>query len=106
MAVVKWRKQTWLLFNSYVEHARIEYGEKTARKWLTEASVIYDRLQKHPQSYTQESLLTGKRHEYRSCHIMRRFKMVYYYAPSSDTVYIRDIWDTKMNPEALKRRLG
>ena len=37
---------------------------------------------------------------------MRRFKMVYYYAPSSDTVYIRDIWDTKMNPEALKRRLG
>ena len=32
--------------------------------------------------------------------------MVYYYAPSSDTVYIRDIWDTKMNPEALKRRLG
>ena len=105
MAVVKWRKQAWILFNSYVEHARTEYGEKTARKWLTEAAVIYDRLQKHPTSYNIESLLLGKRHQYRSCHIMRRFKIVYYYATSSDSVYIRDLWDTKMNPLTLRNRL-
>lgn len=105
MAVVKWRKQAWKLFNCYVEHARIEYGEKTARKWSIEAAVIYDRLQKHPLSYTQEKLLAGKRHKYRSCHIMRRFKIVYYYAASSDIVYIRDIWDTRMNPETLTRRI-
>ena len=105
MAVVKWRKQAWKLFNNYVEHARMEYGEKTARKWLAEASEIYDRLQKHPKSYTTESLLLGKRHQYRSCHIMRRFKIVYFYAPSSDTVYIRDLWDTKMNPITLRNRV-
>jgi hypothetical protein len=105
MAVVKWRKQTWLLFNSYVEHARLEYGEKTARKWLTEVAVIYDRLQKYPLSYTPEQLLISKRHQYRSCHIMRRFKMVYYYTHTSDTVYIRDLWDTRMNPQTLVRRL-
>ena len=105
MAVVKWRKQAWALFNNYVEHARLEYGEKTARKWLSEASIIYDRLQKYPLSYTPESLLAEKRHHYRSCHIMRRFKIVYYYAPSSDTVYIRDVWDTRMNPITLKNRL-
>ena len=105
MAVVKWRRQAWLLFNSYVEHARIEYGEKTARKWLTEAAIIYDRLLKHPLSYTPEILLSEKRHKYRSCHIMRRFKIVYYYVESSDIVYIRDIWDTRMNPETLKRRI-
>lgn len=105
MAVVKWRKQAWRLFNSYVENARIEYGEKTARKWTTEASIIYDRLQKHPKSYTPEILLSGKRHNYRSCHIMSRFKIVYYYVESSDIVYIRDIWDTRMNPETLKRRI-
>jgi len=105
MAVVKWRKQTWQLFNKYVDHSRMEFGEKTARKWLTEASIIYDRLQKYPISYTQENLLAGKKHKYRSCHIMRRFKIVYYYAESSDTVYIRDIWDTRVNPETLKQRL-
>ena len=65
----------------------------------------YERLQKHPLSYTPEILLLGKRHKYRSCHIMRRFKIVYYYATSSDTVYIRDLWDTRMNPETLRRRL-
>ena len=69
MAIVKWRKQAWALFNTYVEHARMEYGEKTARKWSTEAAIIYDRLQKYPQSYTPESLLSDKRHKYRSCHI-------------------------------------
>ena len=37
--------------------------------------------------------------------IMRRFKLVHYYAKSSDTVYIVDIWDTKMCPENLKRRI-
>ena len=36
---------------------------------------------------------------------MGRFKIVYYDAPSSDTVYIRDIWDTRMSPETLKRRI-
>ena len=105
MAVVKWRKQAWQLFNKYVEHARLEFGEKTARKWLTESSVIYDRLQKYPTLYTPENLLVGKRHLYRSCHIMRRFKIVYYYSKSSNTVYIRDIWDTRVNPETLKRRI-
>ena len=105
MAVIKWRKQAWSLFNQYVDHARIEYGDKTARKWLTEASLIYDRLQKHPLSYTPESLLKDKRHTYRSCHIMRRFKLDYYYASKSDTVYIRDVWDTKMNPMSLRNRL-
>ena len=28
MAIVKWRKQAWQLFNRYVENARVEYGEK------------------------------------------------------------------------------
>jgi len=105
MATVKWRKQAWLLFNNYVEHARIEYGEKTANRWLTEAAIIYERLQKHPLSYTPEQLLRGKKHQYRSCHIMRRFKIVYFFSPSSDTVYIRDIWDTRMNPQVLALRL-
>ena len=105
MAVVKWRKQAWHLFNCYVEHARIEFCEKTARRWLDETSIIYDRLQKYPLAYTPEALLKGKRHQYRSCHVMRRFKIVYYYSAKSDIVYIRDVWDTRINPVTLKNRL-
>ena len=105
MATVKWHNDAWKQFNEYVDYARFEYGKKTAMKWLSEAAIIYNRLQKYPLSYTPEPLLTGKKRQYRSCHIMRRFKLVYYYSVTSDTVYIKDIWDTKMNPETLRKRL-
>jgi len=36
---------------------------------------------------------------------MRRFKLVHYYAKTSDTVYITDIWDMRMSPETLKKRI-
>lgn len=34
-----------------------------------------------------------------------RFKIIYYYAKSSDTVHVVDIWDTRMSPKNLQRRL-
>ena len=36
---------------------------------------------------------------------MDRFKIVYYYAKPSDIVHIVDIWDSKMSPENLKKRI-
>ena len=35
----------------------------------------------------------------------RRFKIIYYYDESEDTVHLVDIWDTRMNPKALIRRI-
>ena len=35
----------------------------------------------------------------------RRFKIIYSYDETEDTVYIMDIWDAKMNPKALIRRI-
>ena len=31
--------------------------------------------------------------------------VIYYVASSSNIVYIRDIWDTRMNPQTLSLRL-
>ena len=50
-------------------------------------------------NHTMESLLKDRKHQYRSCQIMNRFKIVHYYAKSSDTVHVVDIWDMLMNPE-------
>ena len=36
---------------------------------------------------------------------MKNFKIVYVYYPSSDTVRIVDIWDMRMSPERLKKRI-
>ena len=65
---------------------------------------IEHQLELFPESYTPESLLNDRRLRYRSCHIMRRFKLVYYYAKSSDIVHVVDIWDSKMSPEHLIKR--
>ena len=105
MAKINWTKKADLLFDKYVFDAYLEYGQKASQKWLKERIAFADRVAKHPESYTPESLLAERKRLYRSCHIMRRFKIIYYYAPSSDTVHIVDIWDSRMNPETLKQRI-
>lgn len=62
-------------------------------------------LRQYPESYTLEPLLRGREHLYRGCHIMQRFKIIYYYEISTDTVHIVDLWDTRQNPETLKWRV-
>lgn len=95
MAVVKWKTPAYRLFNEYVESALLEYGKKTAERWLSDAATIYDRLQKFPESYSPEPLLRDR----------KRFRLVYYYNPHTDIVRIVDIWDTRMNPETLIMRI-
>ena len=106
MAVIEWQPDAWQLFNDYLENARIEFGEKTARRWESELVNIYDRLKKYPTSYTIVDTLKKKKKTYRGCQMMsRRFKIIYYYDETDDIVHIVDIWDTKMNPKALIRRI-
>ena len=35
----------------------------------------------------------------------RRFKVIYYYDEKEDVVHLIDIWDTRMSPSALIRRI-
>ena len=61
MAVVKWKTPAYRLFNEYVESALLEYGKKTAERWLSDAATIYDRLQKFPESCTDKAQINRKR---------------------------------------------
>ena len=106
MVVVKWKVSAYRLFNEDLETARIEYGQKTAERWISEAAEIFARLQRFPESYTPEPLLKDKKRKYRSCRMMGgRFRMVYYFNPSTNIARIVDIWDTRMNPETLMKRI-
>jgi Plasmid stabilisation system protein. len=106
VVVVKWKVSAYRLFNEHVETARIEYGQKTAERWISEAAEIFARLQRFPESYTPEPLLKDKKRKYRSCRMMGgRFRMVYYFNPSTNIARIVDIWDTRMNPETLMKRI-
>ena len=104
MAKIKWNKRARILFREHIIYARLEFGETTALRWFGQKERIENRLRVHPESYTPEPLI-GRSHIYRSAIIMKRFKIIHVYMPSSDTVRIVDIWDMKMNPEKLKRRI-
>ena len=106
MAKIEWHYKAKLLFRDYVENANIEFGKSTGRRWLKERLDIEWRLERYPVSYPPEELLQNRDILYRRCHLMnRRFKIIYLYDETEDTVHIMDIWDTKSNPKALVRRI-
>ena len=106
MAKVVWEEEAERVFEQYVENAYFEFGKSTASRWLEERLAKEWRLAHFPDSYPPEELLNAKKKFYRRCHLMnRRFKMLYYYEEAEDTVYIVDVWDTRMNPRTLIRRI-
>ena len=106
MAKIKWQKRAIRMLDEHMAYANAEFGKATARRWLKEIAFIESRIASMPISYTPEPLLAEKKHTYRYCHLMnRRFKLIYCYYPTSDTVHVVDIWDTKMSPDTLRNRL-
>ena len=104
MVTIRWNKKARRLFREHILYARDEVGEETALRWYRQMINIENRLRLHPESYTPESLIV-KSHVYRSAIIMKRYKIVHFYIPSSNTVRIVDIWDMRMNPENLRQRI-
>ena len=106
MAKIVWTDAFHRQLDSYIGNASIEFGKSTALKWAEEIAAFEHRLESFPTSYSPEPLLKGKPLMYRGCQLMhRRFKLIYYYEEQEDTVHLIDIWDTKMNPKALIRRI-
>jgi plasmid stabilization system protein ParE len=106
MAKVIWEHSALIVLFDYVENARLEFGESTAKRWQKERKDAEWSLEHYPTSHTPEQLLRRKKKLYRGRHLMnRRFKLIYYYDETEDVVHIVDIWDTRMNPKALIRRI-
>ena len=106
MAKIKWHFKAKQLFRNYVENASIEFGKSTAIRWQRERQTIEWRLERYPTSYPPERLLQGHSIPFRQCLMMnRRFKLIYFYDEAKDTVTIMDIWDTRMEPQTLIRRI-
>ena len=105
MATIKWNRKARCEFFEHIKYARHEFGVTTAFKWYAAKNNIEKQLSMFPESFSLEPLLRHKQRIYRRAVLMKNFKIVYVYYPSSDTVRIVDIWDTRMNPETLKQRL-
>ena len=82
-------------------YAHEEFGEATVRRWLSQISIIEDRLHKYPESFTPVAGLEDMDVIYRGCTIMHNFKLIYHYDKSTDTVNIENIWDMRRKPAQL-----
>lgn len=106
MATIIWQNTAKQQLIDNITYALIEYGETTANRWETDVQAVEWRLKRHPVSYPFEPLLSSRQKIYRYCHVMhRRFKIIYYYDEIKDVVTIMDIWDTRMNPKNLTKRI-
>lgn len=106
MATIIWHNTAKQQLIDNITYAMVEFGATTANRWETDVQAVEKRLEHYPISYPPESLLSSSVKLYRYCHIMhRRFKIIYYYDETKDVVTIMDIWDTRMNPQTLIRRI-
>ena len=106
MAKIIWYNTAKQQLIENIMYALMEFGETTAKRWETDVHTVESRLERYPTSYPPEPLLSSRQKPYRFCHVMhRRFKLIYCYDESKDVVNILDVWDTKMNPLTLVKRI-
>ena len=64
-----------------------------------------ERICKFPESGTLEPLLKDEEFTYRFVHIQKRIKLIYRFDERQQTIFIVDVWNTKMLPQHLLDRM-
>lgn len=106
MAQIIWHEKVLALLDEHIGYAYEVFGKATAKRWKREIEAFEERVKLYPESYTPEELLVDEPILYRHRHLMgRRFKLIHYYDVAEDTVHVVDIWDTRMNPKTLIKRI-
>ena len=105
MAKVKWQKRAERELYNLLVKGFLEFGEATANNFADKVASLNDHLSKYPETGFPEPLLKDRKRLYRARHILKRFKLIYYYAESSDTVHVADIWDTRRKPSKLAKKI-
>ena len=105
MAAVIWSKRAHEAKDTLYFEGRLEFGVTIANKTARKIEEIEKDLSRWPTSGFPEPLLRGYVPFYRSRHINKRFKLLYWYDEEVDMVVIEDIWDTRRAPQNLVSRI-
>lgn len=81
-------------------------GVRAARAFLTKIESEIKKLIKAPTIGPLEILLENRKFQYRSFVVHQYFKVIYYIIEENNTIYIVDIWDTRMDPEDLQSHIN
>ena len=99
--VVDWREKAQQHWIEQLEYCARTFGEPTALEFIKSTDAKIERICKFPESGTREPLLNDKEMNYRYVLIQKRVKLIYRYDEELRTIFIEDVWNTKMLPEHL-----
>ena len=99
--VVEWFDEAQRHWIEQLEYSVKTFGESVASDFIKKTDEKIDRICKFPESGTREPLLKEKDEVFRYVHIQKQIKLIYRFDEESQTVYIEDVWNTKMDPQHL-----
>ena len=83
-------------FDKCVDYALLEFGRKTAKKWIDSLIGMKHQLRLMPESYPFVPELQKWR-KYRGAIIMKNFKIIYFYNEKKDILWLVDLWDLRQD---------
>lgn len=101
MAKITYLDGFWDDFDEKVNYATLEFGRKTARKWVETSQKLIKGISVMPESYPY--LRVGRRvyKDYRGVNLMNNFKLIHSYDAVADEALILKIWNMRQSPFRL-----
>ena len=102
---VKWFAKAQQHWDEQLDYCAETFGKSVALEGIKTVEEKIERICKFPTAGTPEPLLKGERLTYRFVHIQKRIKLIYRYDEQQQTIYIVDVWNTRMSPQRLIDRM-
>ena len=103
--VVEWFDEAQRHWIEQLEYSAKTFGEAVASDFIRKTDEKIERICKFPESGTHEPLLKDEKRVSRYILVQRRIKLIYQYDEEQQTIYIMDVWNTKMDPQHLLDRM-
>lgn len=103
--VVEWTKTAQLHWIEQADYCAETFWGLFVLEFAKKAEEKIDRICKIPESGTLEPLLKDEKQISRYVLVQRRIKLIYQYDEEQQTIYIMDVWNTKMDPQHLLERM-
>lgn len=100
---IDWSKRALRELDIVIGQCEEEFGTRVALRFYQTITDFEVRLSANPALGYPEQFLAERSRNYRSLLIHTHFKLVYYIA--KDTIKIADLWDTRRDPDKLKKRI-
>ena len=98
-----WTKRAYQSWLDAAKYIRQEFGQGALEKFQDNTHQWETVLESMPQSGIVEPLLKGMKKEYRSIVIRKQNKLIY--TIEKEHIKIDDLWDTRREPQQLKKGL-